>query len=83
MSQWPRQLGSSTSELFPLQKLRRLGEGREASRRHEERTGHTAAAQPNAPDIPNGTYTASCEGCALVNEQARSPVRAHLCGREP
>ena len=67
----------------PLQKLRRLGEGWEASRRHDERSRHSAATQPNAPDIPNGTYTASCEGCALVNEQARSPVRAHMSGRVP
>jgi hypothetical protein len=62
---------------------RRGGGGQEASRRHEQRTRHAAATQPNAPDIPNGTYTASCEGCALVNEQARLPVRAHLSGREP
>jgi hypothetical protein len=49
-----------------------FGDPWEVKRHHDDRKKQQTPAQPNAPDIPDGTYTGSCEGCALVDQQARA-----------
>jgi hypothetical protein len=56
---------------------RRLGDPWEVNRNHEGRKMQQSAPPPNAPDIPDGTYTGSCDGCALIDQQARSSARQH------
>ena len=71
-SQGPDLFERVTRDYFPERfGYEPFGDPFEVKREQAERRRQRAPEQPNAADIPDGTYRSSCHGCALADGGAR------------